>query len=132
VVESKQPGDQEMITVIADFLEQGLADNIVSMFRSDPQYYQLVGEILQDERFAVRMGMVLVFDELAAAGVTDTARAVPVLKPLLAPETPAYIRGEAVTLLGIIGTEESLELLAPLVRDDDPQIVEIARDYIDS
>jgi hypothetical protein len=125
-----QPSDQEMVAVIADFLEQGLADNISSMFKMEPTYYHLVGELLKDERFAVRMGIVLVFEELRAAGVEEVVLAVPGLKPLLARETPAYIRGEAVTLLGMIGTEESLGLLVPLVDDDDPQVAEIARDFV--
>ncbi len=131
MVTSKQPSDQEMITVIADFLEQGLADNIVSMFKSDAIYYPLIGEILQDERFAVRMGVLLVFEELVAAKVAEVALAIPVLKPLLAPETPAYVRGEAVTVLGTIATEESLGLIAPLVTDADPQVAEIARDFME-
>ncbi len=125
-----QPSDQELIAVIADFLEQGLADNIVSMFKADPYYYQLVGEILKDERFAVRMGVVLVFEELLAAGIEDAALAISGLKPLLSKDTPAYIRGEVVTVLGIIGTAESLGLLAPLVADDDPQVAEIALDFV--
>ncbi len=122
--------DKEMITVISDFLEKGLAGNIVSMFKADPTYYPLVGEILKDERFAVRMGMVLVFEDLVDEGVPDVSRVLPFLTPLISAETPPFIRGEAVTILGMIGTAESLALLKPLVMDDDPQVAEIARDYI--
>ncbi len=125
-----KPDDQEMIKVISDFLEQGLVDNIVSMFKVDAGYYPLIGEILKDERFAVRMGVVLLFEELVAAGMESVVLAVPVLKALISKETPAYIRGEAVTVLGVIGTKESLALLAPLVDDDDPQVAEIASDFI--
>ena len=126
------PSDKEMVTVISDFLEQGLADNIISMFKVESTYYHLIGEVLKDERFAVRMGVLLVFEELVAAGVKDVVLAVPYMQELLSPETPAYIRGEAVTILGVIGTDECLSLLAPLVHDDDPQVAEIARDYIES
>lgn len=124
------PSDKEMITVISDFLEQGLAGNIVSMFKAEPTYYPLVGEILRDERFAVRMGMVLVFEDLVAEGLPEVSRALPFLAPLISPETPAFIRGEAVTILGMIGTAESLAFLKDLVADDDPQVAEIARDYV--
>jgi hypothetical protein len=127
-----EPSDKEMVTVISDFLEQGLADNIVSMFKAESTYYHLIGEVLRDERFAVRMGVLLVFEELVAAGVKNVERAVPFMKELISKETPAYVRGEAVTILGVIGTEESLGLIAPLVDDDDPQVSEIARDFIDS
>lgn len=127
---AKQPDDSEMVTVIADFLEQGLADNIVSMFKADSGYYPLVGTILRDERFAVRMGLVLVFDELVAAEVEEVSHAIPVLMPLLAKDVAPFIRGEALTILGMIGTTESLALLAPFVDDDDPQIAEIVNDFI--
>lgn len=127
---SGTPSDKEMIVVISDFLEQGLADNIVSMFKAESTYYHLIGEVLQDERFAVRMGLVLVFEELVAMGVEDVSLALPVLRPLIEKETPPFIRGEAVTILGIIGTDDSLALLKPLVADDDPQVSEIAKDFL--
>ncbi len=126
----KSVTDKEMITVIADFLEQGLVDNIISMFKVDSSYYPLIGEVLQDERFAVRLGVSVLFEELVAAGHEEVGLAVPVLIELLDPETPAYVRGEAVGVLGIIGTEEALAALAPLVNDDDMQVAEIARDYV--
>lgn len=124
-----KPSDTEMITVISDFLEQGLADNIVSMFKAEPVYYHLSGEILKDERFAVRMGLVLVFEELVSLGVVDVALAIPVLIPLTAADIQPFIRGEAVTILGIMGTGESLAVIAPLVSDSDPQVAEIAKDF---
>ena len=126
----KAPDDKEMVVVISDFLEQGLADNIVSMFKVESTYYHLIGEILNDERFAVRMGLVLVFEELVALGVENVSQAIPFLIPLIAKETPAFIRGEAVTILGIIGTDESLALLKPLATDDDPQVAEIVKDFV--
>jgi hypothetical protein len=124
------PSDTEMITVISDFLEQGLADNIVSMFKAEPLYYHLVGEILKDERFAVRMGLVLVFEDLVAAGISEVVQAIPVLVPLIGIDVQPFIRGEAVTVLGMIGTAESLAAIAPLVSDDDPQVAEITKDFV--
>lgn len=124
-----QPSDTEMVTVMCDFLEQGLADNIVSMLKAEPRYFTLVGEVLKDERFAVRMGMVLVFEELACAGVSEVRLAIPVLAPLIKTDVQPFIRGEAVTILGLIGSEDSLALIAELVADDDPQVAEIAQDF---
>lgn len=119
----------ELQTVIADFIEMGHVENIVSMFKHDPDLYELTGDLLGDERYMVRMGMVLLFEELAVARPEEIIRAIPVLKNLL--ETaPAYVRGEAVTLLGIIGTPEAIDPLRPLVDDPDPQIAEIAADII--
>lgn len=127
---SEQVSDQEMVTVIADFLEQGLVENIISMFKADPRYYSLVGELLKDERFRVRLGVSVLFEELSRSRPRDTELAVPVLLPLLSSSTPAYARGEAANILGIIGSEQALKALEPLVDDEDPQVVEIARDFV--
>ncbi len=127
-----QVSDEEMVQVIADFLEQGLVANIVSMFKADPSYYPLVGEILKDERFAVRIGVSVLFEELKEERPHEVVLALSALTPLLAKTTPAYVRGEAVSIVGIIGGGAALELLRPLVNDDDPQVSEIARDYLET
>ena len=127
---SDQISDEEMITVIADFLEQGLVGNIVSMFKVDSSYYPLVGEVLKDDRFAVRLGVSVLFEELKELCPQNLPLALPNLEPLLDPQTPAYVRGEAVSVIGMIGTDKALELLKPLVSDSDPQVAEIAKDYV--
>ncbi len=63
--------DAELKKVIADFLEMGHIENIVSMFRQDPQYYMWSGDILKDERFNVRLGMTVLFEELKEMAVPD-------------------------------------------------------------
>ncbi len=114
--------------VIRDFLEMGHADNIIAMFKQDSSLFTWTGELLHDERFVVRLGLVLVFEELAAMDHREIQLAVPALAPLLEAGVPAYIRGEAVTILGIIGTIEALSLLRPLRNDADPQVREIVED----
>ncbi len=56
----------ELITVIGDFLEMGHVENIMAMFKQDTSLYALSGELLRDERFMVRMGMAVLFEELRA------------------------------------------------------------------
>jgi HEAT repeat protein len=117
--------------VIADFLEMGLADNIIAMFRQDETLYDWTGLLLNDERFMVRMGMVVVFEELVETeGAAKTARAINALLPLLGGEAPAYVRGEAVTILGLIGTEEATRHIRPLRNDPDAQVREIVADLL--
>jgi len=53
--------EAETVAVIADFLDMGHVDNIIAMFRQDQTLYDLAGDILNDERFMVRMGMVVLF-----------------------------------------------------------------------
>jgi HEAT repeat protein len=121
--------DKELLTVISDFLEKGLVENIVAMYKKEPALYRLSGELLRDERFMVRMGVAVLYEELAAARPDETALAVPALEPLLADET-AYVRGEACNILGLIGTDEALTLLAGMADDPDPQVREIVADYL--
>lgn len=99
--------DEELVRTIGEFIELGHVENIVAMFKQDPGYYRFTGDLLRDERFVVRMGMVLLFEELVAIRPDEVSLAVPTLLPLLTEE--AYIRGEAVTLLGIIATREALD-----------------------
>ena len=116
--------DAELKKVIADFLEMGHVDNIVSMFKRYPQYYTWTGEILQDDRFNVRLGLTIVFEELQSIKPDDIPLAIPSLKNLLEDESP-LIRGEAVGILGIIGTEEALDLVRQMHNDSSPQVQEM-------
>jgi len=129
-MDSFKVSDKETKGVIKDFLEMGHADNIIAMFKQDSSLFAWTGELLRDERFVVRLGLVLVFEELAALGCKEIRLAIPALAPLLAAEVPAYIRGEAVTILGVIGTTETLRLLRPLENDADPQVREIIEDIL--
>ena len=123
--------EQELLKVIGDFLEMGHVENIMAMFKQDPSLYKLTGELLRDERFMVRMGVAVLFEELAEIRPDEVAYAVPALLPLLADETP-WVRGEAVNILGIIGTPEALTHLREMINDPDPQVREIAGDFLDS
>ncbi|MEE4243573.1 MAG: HEAT repeat domain-containing protein [Desulfopila sp.] len=113
--------DTELKKVIGDFLEMGYVDNIVSMFRKEPQYLDWTGELLQDERFNVRLGLTILFEELADLNPSLPARAVPSLKKLLKNKS-ALIRGEAIGILGIIGTKETLHLITEMKDDPSPQV----------
>jgi HEAT repeat protein len=116
--------DAELKKVIADFLEMGHMENIVAMFRRDSRYYAWTGEILKDERFNVRLGLTIVFEELQALGVPDIARALPSLASLLNDDS-ALIRGEAIGILDIIGTREATELITTMADDNSPQVREM-------
>ncbi|MFA6500024.1 MAG: HEAT repeat domain-containing protein [Desulfurivibrionaceae bacterium] len=119
----------DLITVIADFLEMGHVENIMAMFKQDVSLYALSGELLRDERFMVRMGMAVLFEELKGLRPQEVVLAIPALLPMLA-EATVWIRGEAVNLLGIIGTPEALACIKPLANDPEPQIREMVADIL--
>ena len=121
--------DEELVTVIKDFLEMGHVDNIVAMFHRNHEYYKLTGAILDDERFNVRLGVSVLFEELKKREpqALDMARAS--LLPLLKSEKP-HIRGEAVSILGIIGSGAACDAIKTMLEDKQSQIREVAADIL--
>ncbi|WP_419175720.1 HEAT repeat domain-containing protein [Desulfosediminicola sp.] len=116
--------DAELKKVMADFLELGHVENIIAMYRHDPRYYDWTGEILDDERFAVRVGVSVLFEELTRLEPEQTQRAVPSLAVLLQSES-ANIRGEAIGVLGIIGGEKAISQIRAMENDPSPQVREM-------
>ena len=119
----------DLCKVIGDFLELGHVDNILAMFKQDLTLYALTGDLLRDERFAVRLGVAVLFEELAVIKPADVVLAMPALVPLLK-ETNPVLRGEAATILGIIGGKEAIENLQILRNDPDQQVLEIVTDIL--
>ena len=119
----------DLLHVIADFLELGHVENIVAMFKQDRNLYNLTGELIRDERFTVRLGTAVLFEELAEIRPNDINLAIPALLPLLKEENP-FLRGEAATILGIIGSPAVLQDLELLTDDPDPQVREIISDIL--
>ena len=121
--------DEEMVKTISEFIEMGHVENIVSMFKQDTDNYRYVGKLIQDERFMVRMGMVLLFEELKEVRPEEISQAIPYLAELLTEKTPVYVLGEVLTILGIIGNSEAKRYLAQYVHHENSQLSEIAKDY---
>ena len=120
----REVSDTELKQVIADFLDQGHVDNIVAMFRREEQYYGWTGDLLSDERLSVRLGVSVLFEELREIQPHCLPLAIPSLETLLTSPQP-LLRGEAVSLLGVIGTETALELVHSLADDPSPQVQEM-------
>ena len=119
----------DILQVIGDFLELGHVENIVAMFKQDRSLYNLTGALLRDERFTVRLGIGVLFEELVLIRPKEIALAIPSLLPLLQ-EQKAILRGEAATILGIIGSDSALKQLVKLKDDPDSQVREIVTDII--
>lgn len=121
--------DEELRSVIADFLEMGYVENIVAMFKQEPRYYQWTGDLLADERFAVRLGVSVLFEYLIAERPKDVHRALPSLQRALTHKAP-WVRGEAVSVLAIIGSNDALALVKTAEHDPAPEVADIARDVL--
>ncbi|HBG21162.1 MAG TPA: HEAT repeat domain-containing protein [Desulfobulbaceae bacterium] len=116
--------NQELKRVIADFLDMGHVENIVAMFRHEPRYYAWTGDLLRDERFSVRLGMSVLFEELRESHTDHVERAIPSLVKLLDAEEP-LLRGEAVSILGIIGSDKALAYVRQQHDDPSPRVREV-------
>ena len=121
--------DSELLKVIADFLEMGYVENIVAMFKQDNRYYQWVGELLEDERFAVRLGVSILFEYLIEDRPNEVSLALPSLTSALQHET-ALVRGEAASVLAIIATNDAIALVRMVKNDPDAQVAAIAQDIL--
>jgi len=127
--QANEVSDEELRQVIADFLNMGHVENIVAMFRQEQRYYDWVGDLLTDERFAVRLGVCVLFEYLVEERPDEACLAIDSLARQLDNET-SWVRGEAVTVLGIIGGPRAMGLIAGMTGDPDPQVAEIARDLV--
>ncbi len=120
---------QELRQMIADYMERGFLENIIDMFKHDLSLYEMIGELIKDERMRVKLGITALMEELSSERPEDVKRALPFLYPLLEDEDPT-VRGDAANLIGIIGAPEGIEKLRPLLEDENPQVVEIVREFL--
>ncbi len=123
-MDRKEVSDQELKIVINDFIDQGHVENIVAMFRRYPQYYAWTGDLLRDERMSVRLGISVLFEELKQLQPEMLNLAVPSVIPLLEATNP-LLRGEAISLLGIIATPEAFRAIRNHRDETDTQVLEM-------
>ena len=124
------PGDFDIKTMIADYMEKGFLENIIDMFKHDKGLYPLIGELMTDERMRVRLGISALVETLAKEDRNTIAGAIPGIADLLRNENPT-IRGDAAYLLGIIGQREVIPFLVEAADDDNPGVREIVREAIE-
>lgn len=115
--------------VIADFLEMGHVENIVAMFKQELLYYDWVGALLKDERFAVRLGVSVLFEYLLEERPDEVHLAIPSLTVVLSHEMP-WVRGEAIGVLSIIGSNEAMAIIKTMGKDSDPRVAAMVQDIL--
>ena len=126
--EKEQPSF-DMVQMVANYMEEGLLDNIVSMFKADKTSYSLIGELITDERVRVRLGVTALVEILAEEDPDNLPLAGPSLMKALKNEFPTY-RGDAVNLLGIMKYKDALPLLRELTQDKEESVRQMAREAI--
>lgn len=122
--------DPDLRTMIADYMEKGFLDNIIDMFKHDNTLYALIGELVQDERIRVRIGITALMEELKNQNAGNLSKAVPNILPLLDHKDP-MLRGDAANLLGIIGDRSAIPLLEKVLSDENQDVRLLAKEAIE-
>ena len=119
-----------MKTMLADYMENGLLDNIIDMFKYDRTLYAHVGDMLIDERLRVRIGVTALLETLKNEDPENVGRAIPFLLPVLRNENPSF-KGDAANILGILGATEALPMLRELLQDENSEVRTIAQEAVE-
>lgn len=120
----------DLTSMIADYMEKGFLENIIDMFRHDSNLYSLIGELIQDERVRVRIGITALIEELKKVDNDNIVRAAESLLPLLDYQDPT-VRGDAANLLGLIADRASLPYLEKAMLDKNPDVRMLAKEAIE-
>jgi glutaredoxin len=106
-------------------VKEGDAEKLAGMMVADGDVYGGALELLADPDWSVRMGMMVVLEEVAMRSPDVVQRAYPYLVDLLN-HGDANQRGDMAYLLGIIGDGRVLDPLKMLLNDMNPEVAEAA------
>ena len=115
---------------VIDFMEKGLLENLVLLFKAEPDLYSLIPRLLSDERIMVRLGAAALIESLAEEDPERGGRLVEELVTLL-PHPAATVRGDAAYLLGVVGRPEAVPGLQGAAEDENSDVREAAAEALD-
>jgi hypothetical protein len=116
--------------MIADYMENGLLDNIVDMFKHDTNLYAFIGDLLTDERMRVRIGATALIETLKQEAPDNVDKSLPYIIQVLDNHNPLY-RGDAAYLLGILANPDALQPLEKILDDENENVRIIAKEAIE-
>ncbi len=121
--------DDEMQAMLIDHMGRGFLENIIALFRQEPELMRFIPAMAADDAIAVRIGATALVEEMAAGRREQLRVAVPGLVRLLGNGNPT-IRGDAANLLGLIGGGQAVEALRGLRKDPNAAVREIVEDAL--
>lgn len=116
--------------MIAEYMEKGFLENIIDMFRHDRGLYQMIADLIRDNRIRVRLGITALVETLSREDSQNIKEAIPQLLKNLKNEDPV-VRGDAAYLIGLIGGNESIPYLLPLLDDTNNNVKQIVQESIE-
>jgi len=114
---------------IADFLEKGLLESLVILFRSEPALYRHLPALLTDGKINIRLGTSALVESLAEEDSKGRNRSAREILPLLGHDSP-IVRGDAAYLLGTVGWADHGAALRPLLDDENNDVREAAEEAL--
>jgi HEAT repeat protein len=133
MISMMEPANQEdfdLKKMIADYMENGLLDNIVDMYKHDKSLYEYIGYLMSDERMRVRIGATALIETMKDEDPDNISKAIPSILPLLRKQDPVT-KGDIAYLLGVIGSKETIPYLNDLLNDEDGNVRTIAQEAIE-
>jgi len=121
--------DEEIKTMVLDYMEKGFLENIIDMFKLDESLLPLIIDMIKDKRVRVRLGATALVEELIKQNPKPLMRLMPDIAELLKDESPT-VRGDGANLLGIINHKDALPFLLSAVDDSNDNVREIAQEAI--
>lgn len=129
-MEPSKKEDFDLKKMIADYMENGLLDNIIDMYTHDKSLYEHIGYLMSDERMRVRIGATALIETMKDKDPENVSKAIPSMLPLLSKQDPVT-RGDIAYLLGVIGSKETISYLNELLNDEDMNVRTIAQEAIE-
>lgn len=121
---------EEYAESLACYLESGALEHTTGLIRDTPELAPVIAEFVKHEKMRVRIGGAAIVEELAVEAPRAAARFIPHLLPLLTHENPV-VRGDTASLLIMIGGDEYLPHIRPLLEDPNRQVREIIQEIIE-
>ncbi len=122
--------DSEIQSMLVEYMGRGFLDNIIALFKQDATMYPFIAAMLADDNIRVRLGATALIEELASEHQAELKAAVPGIMALLRHENPT-IRGDAVSVLGIIKDERAREAIEASLQDSHAGVREAAAEALD-
>ncbi|MBW1980823.1 MAG: thioredoxin family protein [Deltaproteobacteria bacterium] len=110
-------------------LKQGDADKLARVLLAEGEIPPDALQLLGDPEWPVRLGMMVVLEEIAARDIELGRRAVPYLLELVS-HRDSNLRGDAAYLLGLIGDRSVSAKLAEVALDENEEVAAAAREAL--
>ena len=122
--------NSDLKKMVADYMEGGMLDNIIDMFRRDKSLYSIVTDLMTDERMRVRIGVTALLETLIHEDEENVKKTVPQMFSLLKNANPV-IRGDVANILGIIGGTDVIPFLREMSTDENENVRIIAKESVE-